>query len=965
MKHRNIIVAALLATATGALANPFAFWNERFDTYPAGPGPAGSGGWTGWFNNNALQGNVSNTVACSGPRSAFISGNTDVVRPLSGFTNGKWIAKTSVFVPSSGGTGKTWWAVLNTYNPSGLTFSWSVALSFNRATGQVQWESGGALQGVGNTPIGIGNGPGTLPLVLDQWVDVWSEIDFSANTVSTFYNQQLIARTPWKPIAATPNNIAGINLYSENPTAAAYHDNLCVTRNIPRLWRRGRVDNFMGSNDPFYVRPGLKSYVQSSNPNPFWTGFDQIFPNRSTAFSFIGLPMGPCASFKGELKVRARAIGNATNDTFNISPTDLPPYQYNNTFAHAAGNIWNSTPTQFLTWNLGHMPANVSGTLTGVNLLPNINVASYLNWYSQDDTQLDFADLRLWTCRPWFCGFNLSPIGSVRQIARTDGKIDIELDPTVVSGVELETGDATGGGLTFENMPELRQAGTSFQIGSEGRVGGNDWAAQGYLNFSGFGTRAELRADFAPVSSTSQEVALFNASGQMIHSFTQPNNAMIEITGNARIVKGWKSGGAMYVRFGGTTTINGISNGVTACIVPRGPIAGWGTPFQALAVRSLGIASYTVSGATGCFNGAFINTEGAGTLSVEPTSVGLQGTGDGSEARINLATNYGADASLPPSWWKRPIIGCTWGTELLPQGGTRWDHLANAVFDGFSRARAVKTSFAGNGTSWDVDVDFSGSGGTGGNLRLYRNNVMVASFLNIPNGNWGTVTGLPGTVISDPLIPVCIKVLPEDEATGVTFTHNNLSFTVDRFEFTRLPGGPAILGYESVSFVTQNIPELVLESAVFQRSLKGQITANGRIANTYAGRNVVVEIVDTETQATLETHTVSLAANGTFEVLSNAKGLVEVYARATPFLRKKVATVVGEFGPDTLAFSVRNGDANGDNEIGAADFSVLAAAYDAVLGDPGFNPDADLNGDNEVGAADFSILAAGYDQVGD
>lgn len=56
------------------------------------------------------------------------------------------------------------------------------------------------------------------------------------------------------------------------------------------------------------------------------------------------------------------------------------------------------------------------------------------------------------------------------------------------------------------------------------------------------------------------------------------------------------------------------------------------------------------------------------------------------------------------------------------------------------------------------------------------------------------------------------------------------------------------------------------------------------------------------------------------------------------------------------------GDINGDGEVGAADFSAQAAAYDAVLGDPNWDADADLNRDGEVGAADFSILAANYDR---
>lgn len=57
------------------------------------------------------------------------------------------------------------------------------------------------------------------------------------------------------------------------------------------------------------------------------------------------------------------------------------------------------------------------------------------------------------------------------------------------------------------------------------------------------------------------------------------------------------------------------------------------------------------------------------------------------------------------------------------------------------------------------------------------------------------------------------------------------------------------------------------------------------------------------------------------------------------------------------------GDINGDGEVGAADFSILASAYDSVDGDPNWNAAADINGDGEVGAADFSILAANYDRT--
>lgn len=94
-------------------------------------------------------------------------------------------------------------------------------------------------------------------------------------------------------------------------------------------------------------------------------------------------------------------------------------------------------------------------------------------------------------------------------------------------------------------------------------------------------------------------------------------------------------------------------------------------------------------------------------------------------------------------------------------------------------------------------------------------------------------------------------------------------------------------------------------------------------------------------------------------------GTYTVWAKGRNWLAAAEENVsIDALGKHNLRFSLKNGDVTGDNEVGAADFSALAAAYDAVEGDANFLAAADLNGDLEVGAADFSILAANYDEVG-
>lgn len=66
-----------------------------------------------------------------------------------------------------------------------------------------------------------------------------------------------------------------------------------------------------------------------------------------------------------------------------------------------------------------------------------------------------------------------------------------------------------------------------------------------------------------------------------------------------------------------------------------------------------------------------------------------------------------------------------------------------------------------------------------------------------------------------------------------------------------------------------------------------------------------------------------------------------------------------------LVFELENGDCNGDNEIGPADFTILSGAFGTSQGDTGYVRAADLNRDGEVGPADFTILSGNFGLIGD
>lgn len=133
------------------------------------------------------------------------------------------------------------------------------------------------------------------------------------------------------------------------------------------------------------------------------------------------------------------------------------------------------------------------------------------------------------------------------------------------------------------------------------------------------------------------------------------------------------------------------------------------------------------------------------------------------------------------------------------------------------------------------------------------------------------------------------------------------------------------------------------------------------------GRPITIELFNPGGTTPIQTINTTLNTGGAFLVPVGIinPGNYDIRIKASHWLARRLNNFnISAAGASGANVSLFNGDVNNDNEVGAADFSQLAASYDLVIGDAGYNAEADLNGDDEVGAADFSILAANYDREG-
>jgi len=106
---------------------------------------------------------------------------------------------------------------------------------------------------------------------------------------------------------------------------------------------------------------------------------------------------------------------------------------------------------------------------------------------------------------------------------------------------------------------------------------------------------------------------------------------------------------------------------------------------------------------------------------------------------------------------------------------------------------------------------------------------------------------------------------------------------------------------------------------------------------------------------------VTLNSQGRFSLTNVAIGSYTVKIMASHWLFKTINNVqMTATGTDLGTVQLVNGDANNDNQVTAADLSIVLAAMDSTAGGM-----ADLDGDGEVTSTDLAIVLTNMDRLGD
>lgn len=190
---------------------PVSVLSEDFESYAAGTGLHGKGGWKGWNNNAAAGATVSTKFAYSGSRSVEVLGTSDCVRELRQ-AGGQWALSVMQYIPS-GGTGVSNFILLNRYRDGGVGSydDWSIETQYDLQTGAI-------------TPR-HGSLSGSPKILFDQWVQIQLLINLDKNAFEESYNGRRIAAGQWDDDAHA--SFQAIDFFG-NGASPVYYDDIRI-----------------------------------------------------------------------------------------------------------------------------------------------------------------------------------------------------------------------------------------------------------------------------------------------------------------------------------------------------------------------------------------------------------------------------------------------------------------------------------------------------------------------------------------------------------------------------------------------------------------------------------------------------------------------------------------------------------------------------------------------------------------
>lgn len=243
----------------------------------------------------------------------------------------------------------------------------------------------------------------------------------------------------------------------------------------------------------------------------------------------------------------------------------------------------------------------------------------------------------------------------------------------------------------------------------------------------------------------------------------------------------------------------------------------------------------------------------------------------------------------------------------------------------------------------------------------------TASQVSVRQWAYDTETGIDRITYRIGTTPGGAEVLPDTEISAyqptVTLTGLSLQSGVPyHVTATYYAGADATINGQPYLRRTTRTLGFTLGAA--SRTVTGVVGLEGWGASPL-GTPVTLVLRAPGQTAPLETHSVTLATDGSFSFTTTRSGAHDLAAKGTKWLRS-VRSSVNLVGATVSGqnFTLRAGDIDDSNGVDLDDFLILAAAYETSSGDPSYNGAADLTGDQRVDLDDFLLLAANYEVVG-
>jgi len=204
-------LAALAAVVAVAGLSSFAGanWWEDFDSYAAGSGLHGQGGWKGWGDDPTWDAFVTDEMSHSAPNSLDVMVDSDIVHEFEGYTSGLWTFSAWQYIPT-GFEGSSYFILLNSYTDDGSNNNWSAQVRFDSSIGMVESEFEGEQ----------------LPLIFDEWVELKVEIDLDMDMQTFYYGGDMLYMKSWTEGVSGGGalNIAALDLFANGATSIYYDD---------------------------------------------------------------------------------------------------------------------------------------------------------------------------------------------------------------------------------------------------------------------------------------------------------------------------------------------------------------------------------------------------------------------------------------------------------------------------------------------------------------------------------------------------------------------------------------------------------------------------------------------------------------------------------------------------------------------------------------------------------------------